>query len=143
LHPFNLMLYLAELDVSFEEAWPEIEDTWVEAVRSQDWHRFGSKIAGHAEASQDAQHLDLGVTNAAAQVIEKLWRGKRWGRDSVRLETLRKHYCRHVDDLESAIDELVRKELLLSEGKHGPYSLNSKHKQEIDRIANVMVNPNK
>jgi hypothetical protein len=39
----------------------------------------------------------------------------------------------------SAIDELVRKELLLSEGKDGPYSLNSKHKQEIDRIANVMV----
>jgi hypothetical protein len=140
LHPFNLMLHLVEVDASFEEVWPEIDDDWVEAVRGQDWHKFGSKTTQAENLSEikNKQQADLGVSMDAAKVIEKLWRQKKWGKDSVSMETLR-HYCHQVHALKEVVEEIVQKELVLSPQSDGPFSLNPKHKGDIDRIANLVI----
>jgi|ERR1035441_3210250 hypothetical protein len=142
LHPFNLMLHLVEINASFEDVWPEIDDDWVETVRGQDWSKFGNKAAqarGLSETTKNKHHTDLGVSKEAAKVIEKLYRQKKWGKEAVGMDTLRNHYCQQVHALKEVIEELVQKELVLSPQSDGPYSLNPKSKGDIERIVNLVI----
>ena len=142
VHPLNLVPYLLELGVSFEAAWPEIEEDWVEAVRGLDWKRFRHPEgevegpAGHSEAPPAGMPS---VSESAAQVVEKLWRQRHWGHNTVSWDTLHNHLCQHVRGLEEAVRGLILRGYLVAERPRGPYSLNSAKKGEIERIARARV----
>ena len=140
LHPFDLMLYLAEMGAELDDVWPEIDKTLVDAIRGQNWKKFGSGAGG--TAIQEPVTTEHEVSISAVQVIEKLWRKHHWATNTISIETLRAHHCQHVENLDEAIAELVRSGLLLARQHDGPYSLNSKRKSEIERIVNAALKSN-
>jgi hypothetical protein len=90
LHPLNLLLYLSELGYTFEDVWPDIEETWIESVRATDWNKFAptkqrdnDNIVLFAKSSQNS---DLRISDEAGLVVEKLWRNSKWGHAHVTLE---------------------------------------------------------
>jgi hypothetical protein len=136
IHPCNLLLYLASVGGSFEEIFPEIEEDWLDAIRSQDPSRFGTgehlqppaRLAGPAE---DVQRIHLGVD--ALIVVDKLKRKDFWGTHRLEVTALR-HLCRQVSDLNSALKELSTVGILLGKLPRGPFSLDSSKKAIIDQL---------
>lgn len=146
LHPANLMLYLIKMGFSFEDVWPEIEENWIEAVRSEDWQRFGRRIPlstnPAAIPERNNERLELPIDQNAALIIEKLWRNDKWGNAYVSVESLHKHTHLQSHQLDLAIRELIKKGFLIDQGNSGPYSLNTGKRAEIERIAGLMVHRN-
>ncbi len=146
LHPANLTLYLVEMGFSFNDVWPEIEEHWVDAVRSGDWQRFGRRppVGANPETipERDQERLELPINQNAALVIEKLWRNDKWGNACVSVESLQRHTRLQSHQLDLAIKDLIQKGLLISQGSSGPYSLNTRKRAEIERIAELMINRN-
>lgn len=143
MHPTNLLLHLSERGFSFEDMWPEIEETWVEGVGAKDWSKFAAskqkKPTAVAQPAKSPQSLELGVSDEAGFLIEKMWRNERWGSAYVSVEAIQKHTHLDAEEMKKAIYELVKKELLLSQGPLGPYSLNPSRQSEIERVARIMV----
>jgi len=144
LHPFNLMLHLAEIGAPFEEIWPDVGNSWVESLRAKDRQKFGAlgtdvRTAQQVPELKSQEPLDLGVSEIAARVIEKLWRNDKWGNAYVSPESIQKHTHLGSSDLSIAIKELVRIDILLSQGHSGPYSLNPARRGIIERIAKIRV----
>lgn len=139
LHPANLMLYLAKMGAPLNEVWPEIDDDWIEAVRSEDWRRFGRKNPASTNAAITPEQLELPIDENAGLIIEKLWRNDKWGNAYVSVESIRKHTGLHGHQLDLAIKELTQKGFLIDQGSSGPYSLNTGKRAEIELIANLMV----
>jgi len=139
LHPGNLILYLVDTGCSLEDIWPSIDESWIETVRSKDWARFGPKdSAAPAPPSAPVQELPkLGVSENAGRLIEKLWRKKQWGGDYVSRTSLQHEAHLSSEDLEEAICELLDLNLLEDHGSR--YSLNTRKKGDIDRIANRVI----
>jgi hypothetical protein len=141
LHPFELMLYLAEMEVGIEDVWPEIDQDIIDTIRAQDWTKFCKIDGGRSDRIQQiVPESKFKVSPSASQVILKLWRKGHWGVNAISIETLRAHHCQHVPNLDEALDELSRKGYLHSpQGNNGRHSLNPSRKAEIDRIANSML----
>lgn len=135
LHPANLALYLAEIGASFGDVWPAVDKDWVEALQRRDWRRFS--VA--AEEPQPPETNRLPVSKSAALVVEKLWRNRKWDTAHVSREQMQKHSHLPPAELEAALHELIEKDLLISEGRGGPYSLNSSKRGEIDQIAKLTI----
>ena len=141
VHPLGLVLAVRPMVGGIEDCWPEIDDGFVETLRAAGY--------GQSESARAARHGDgakqpsgsapavspvLSVSHAAAEVLDKMSRQDKWGKNTVSLDTLRNHYCRTVSNVEVAVDELVDREFLLVEGgRKGTYSLNPARKGEIDR----------
>ncbi len=142
LHPANLLLHLSSFGMEFGDVWPDVDTAWIETLKQSDWEKFGYDVplvtntngSGPAEEQED-----LGVTDDAALIIEKLWRNERWGNAYVRLESIQRHTHLAPDRLKAAMVELVKLDLLEEHGSGGPYSLNTGRRAEIDRIARIMV----
>lgn len=146
LHPINLMLHLSEVGYSFEEVWPSIEEDWIEAVRAKDWNKFAPVQQKEKDTveifAQSEEVPDLGISDDAGFVVEKLKRKCKWGDMTVSAESIQK--MTHLDavKLDIAIHELLRKCLLIQDGRTGAYSLDSGRQYEINRIAEIMVERN-
>lgn len=142
LHPFNLMLYLADMDYPLEEIWPEIEETWIEGVRSKHWDRFGH-LAGGAKAvsppRSDDRQTEPGLSASAVQVLIKLSRKRHWGHNTVSFDTLRNHYCQHVTGIEDALQELQENGFVIAAGKSGPFSLDPGQKGAIETMVQTFL----
>jgi hypothetical protein len=143
LHPVNLMLLLSEVGYSFDDVWPAIEDSWIETVRAIDWNKFAPTQQKGSDTieifAQSLQFPDLGVSDEAGLVVEKLWRNSKWGHAYVTVEAMQKHTHLDVMKLDMAIQELLRRRLLIQQEKSDTYSLDSGKRVEIERIANIMV----
>jgi hypothetical protein len=143
LHPANLMLFLSEMGFTFEDIWPAIEETWIEAVRAKDWTKFApQQQKGTDSAVRTAQaqpRPDLGVSEEAGFLLEKLWRNDKWGRAYVGMEAMQKHTHLDAEKLVRAIRELVKKRILTQQGTSGAYSLDPGRRSEINRIANILI----
>ena len=143
LHPANLMLYLAEMGASFEDVWPEVDDCWIEAVKATDWHKFAGRkpaLVPPPEGVPEAHPpSELEVSSDAGLVLEKLWRHSKWGDVSIGREGIEKLTHTHAERLDGAIQELLKRDLLLSQGRFGPYSLNPSKGSEVERIAKAML----
>ncbi len=143
LHPVNFLLISAEVGYTFDDVWPSIEETWIEAVRARHWEKYpppgtGSAVGGPIDAQADGGPAELGVSDEAGLLVEKLKRKSMWGGNRLSPETMQK--LTHLDPvkLQSAIHELVRKGLL-EQGRPGSYSLDPGRQYEIDRIAELMT----
>lgn len=143
LHPTNLLLRLSEVGYSFDDVWPAIEESWIEAVRPTDWNRF-------AQTQQNGRHTveifaqsqlasNLGVSDEAGFVIEKLRSHSKWGRVNISAEAMQKITHLDAGKLETAIQELLRRRLLIQQGRSGAYSLDPGRRSEVERIADIMV----
>jgi len=137
------MLLLAEVGYRFEDVWPTIEESWIEAIRAKDWDKFAPQqqkdantvvVLAHAEESQDP-----GVSDEAGLVVEKLKRKSKWGVACVTTEAMQK--MTHLDHgkLDMAIRELLGMRLLIQNERSGAYSLDPGRQFEIERIAEIMV----
>lgn len=142
LHPFNLLLCLSEVGYSFEDVWPGIEETWIEAVRARHWDQYSrpdnsSKISTLAAGESDNLCRDLGVSDEAAVLVEKLKRKSAWGANRMTPEAMQK--LTHLDSakLQGAIHELVGIGLL-QPARLGAYSLDPGRQYEVDRIAELL-----
>ena len=70
LHPANLMLEISGMGAEFEDIWPQIDETWTDTVKQQDWEKFGYDVplvdkAGESRARQG--NGDLGVSESAVE----------------------------------------------------------------------------
>ena len=145
LHPANLLLHLSTFGMEFDDIWPVVDISWIDTLRQSDYARFGHDVsiaASRGKSVPAEEHVDLGVTDDMAIVIEKLWRKKKWGKLSVSFNSLRHLTQLSTPELESAVLELSKLDLLACHGRHGagePYSLNTGQSAEIDRIASRMV----
>jgi len=143
LHPVNLLLWLAEVGYEFDDVWPVIDESWIEAIRARDWNRFAQPQQRDANTvdvlAQSEEAPDLGVGYEAGLLVEKLWRKGKWGNVYVSTESIQK--MTHLDSrkIEAAIQELLRKGLLIEQERSGAYSLDSGKQHEIERIADLMV----
>jgi hypothetical protein len=141
LHPANFLLYLAEMRVQFDEAWPTIDDAWIETFRAQDWNKWGNKPKGvdlkesEEVISVESQRTPLSVDPDSLLIVEKLWRKNKWGSVCVTFEALQNLTHLASDKLQSAVHRLREGEILLTEGARGPYSLNPARKGDIEHIA--------
>ncbi|HKV05325.1 MAG TPA: hypothetical protein VJO53_09490 [Candidatus Acidoferrales bacterium] len=143
LHPANLLLYLSEMGFAFEDIWPAIEETWIEAVRAKDWTKFAAPKQKESDSApptpQTRPIADLGVSEEAGYLLEKLWRNDKWGGAQVSVEAMQKHTHLDSEKLATAIKELIKRQLLVQHGTPGPFSLNPGRRSEIDRIAKIML----
>jgi hypothetical protein len=145
MHPLNFLLATYTMVGGLEDAWPEIDDGYVETVLAlRHSHAFiGSQDATlpatKGATSARVVETELPVSESAARVLDKLERGDRWGRNAISFDTLRNHVCRGIPSIDSAVDELVTEDLLVpGGGRRGPYSLNPDRKAEIERIVSQL-----
>ena len=142
LHPANLLLHLSSLGMEFDDVWPDVDNAWIETLKQSDYARFGHDVplVTSADDSGPAEEQeDLGVTDDAALVIEKLWRNEKWGKAYVSLESIQKHTHLAPSQLKAAVVDLVKLDLLQEHGSGGPYSLNTGQRAKIEGIATIMV----
>lgn len=99
LHPVNLLLLLSEVGYSFDDVWPSIEKSWIEAVRVKDWNKFAQSQQNDTDTvvifAQSQEPSGLGVSDEAGYMVEKLKRHSKWGRVSVSAEAMQK--ITHLD----------------------------------------------
>lgn len=143
LHPANFLLLSSEVGYTFDDLWPAVEETWIEAVRARHREKYslpdmGSSAIGPVLARAEGGPTELGVSDEAGLLVDKLKRKSMWGGNRISSETMQK--LTHLDPgrLQSAIQELMRKGLL-EQGRLGSYSLDPGRQYEIDRIAELMA----
>jgi ppGpp synthetase/RelA/SpoT-type nucleotidyltranferase len=110
----------------------------VATVRRTHSHYFGiedyDKILESLDESIEGFNTIGGIDVSGRQIILKLYTKRLWGQKTVTQETLRNHFCRDVKNLDSALEKLISKGLVICESSDGPISLNIKAKSEIDKL---------
>ena len=137
-HPANVVRHLSEMVGSLRDCWPDVDVGFVETLRTLRRARFSdSPNQPVEEPTKPLQERSKGsfVKSASTlRVLDKLERKDKWGGNAIGWDTLRNHYCRGLDDLDEAVDELVEEGLLLpGDSRSGPYSLNPAKKGEIEK----------
>lgn len=137
LHPTVLLLYLAEAGVTaFDDAWPEVDEVWLTAIRQKHWDRFLSQrkpavsLAGIEPRPKSAVPA---LSEEAALVLEKLWRKKKWGAVRVTVEALSNMVHLPASALDGTLEELQARRLVLRHADQ--YSLDPSRSSEIERLA--------
>ena len=139
IHPLNLLLKLFPMVGSIDDCWPGLEEGYVDTIRTlgdggqRPTSQPAAPLPGPTPEQPPADPL-AGLDRGCVRVLEKLWRKDRWGGRAVAWETLHNHYCQDVDNLEEAIEDLVKRGLLLNHSRHGPFSLDPGRKGDIERI---------
>ena len=121
------------------DCYPELDNGLVETVKQlgAQYHKDSESTAAPPTAPIKVVEPTIGIelSAGAQKVVEKLWRGDYWGKKAISRDFLRNHLCRNVKDLEDVLEVLIGKELLLAQGKDGPFSLNLKLKSNIEAVA--------
>ena len=129
-HPATIIFSLASLGVSFEDYYPDVDESWIETLKGLDWkHSVPDEIEHKNLKAESFSNL----SNTAKKILDKLERKKHYGKNSVSLDTIKNHYCRNQSDFEEAIKELIGIELINEEGK-GSVILNSSKNKEISKV---------
>lgn len=144
VHPANLLLMLSGMVGSLEDCWPEVDRGLVDTALALDPSRRrqrGQEAEGEKipDRESESQAVKLRVSPDAARIIEKLWRHDKWGKATVTLRTLQNEYCKGVEDIDEAVKELRKIELLITGSSKDTYSLNPAKKGEIENIAKTMT----
>jgi hypothetical protein len=133
MHPTELLLYFVPICGRLEDFWPNIDENWLETLKELYSDTFESGPLGTVpKPIRSGAKVKIGTESR--KVLDKLCRQRFWGQKTVSRDTLRNHYCRQIDELDAAVEELVEHDLLLQHDKRGTYSLNPACKGEIDRI---------
>jgi hypothetical protein len=135
----------AGLMAELHEAWPEVDDGYVETMQ---------RLYGLAAEDREGEETEAPpvrragppavsqVDRAKLRILDKLERADKWGGNAVSLDTLRNHYCQGVDGFDEALEKLLDDGLVLVAEKgskrRGPFSLNPARKgviqKELERV---------
>lgn len=137
IHPANLVLYLTYLGAPFQDCWPSVDDGWIETLRqthktlvnktNQELPHQHSPLPSTAKTKYD-------LSKSALKILDKLHRKKDWGSHTVSWRTIHNDYCPKVPNLEDAVEELLRLNLLLGSSINDPLSLNPAMKKQIEEF---------
>lgn len=142
MHPLNLLLKIYPLVGNLDDCYPELDEGLVEtskrmgAQHQQDSVGYVSTPSAPAKTVEPTPYAELSA--GARKVIEKLWRKDLWGGKGIARASLN-HLCRNVSDLEDVLKVLIDKELVLTQDKDGPFSLNTRLKNSIEAVARQSV----
>lgn len=130
----------AGLMADLQEAWPEVDDGYVETMQ---------QLYGLAAQEREGEETETPpmrpvgppavsqVDRAKLRILDKLERADRWGGNAVSLETLRNHYCQGVEGFDEALDKLLDDDLVMiaerGSKRKGPFSLNPARKGVIQK----------
>ncbi len=140
LHPANFMLYIACIEPSlrFEDIWPEIDKSWIETIRATNWDKFGLEN----DVIHDKTNVIIkkntwdNLSETSIHVLDKLRKKRKWGAASVSIKAIQ-HLTRLSEgEVSEVIGELIRFGFIIDHhrGPNGPYSLDSGHQDDIDKI---------
>lgn len=142
IHPANFFLHLADLDASlfFEDVWPDIDEAWIKTVSASGGYNLFQSVS---YANQPSEHIfsvcESTLSDAAVLVVNKLYRQHKWGSVSVSFDALVNLTHLSTRDLQEAIAELRKKNLLCDEGTGRKISLDSARRKEIEAITQKQV----
>ena len=145
IHPAQLLLHFARLDrsLTFDDVWPEVDEAWVETIRSQHWDKFHPHAAitkAQSPIEQNSTPRLPVVSRDAMRVLDKLHRQGKWGHVAVSSEALANLTHLSAKALGAAIVELRREGLLDHDGTgRGTVSLSSARKKEIELFVQTDV----
>jgi len=129
-HPATIIFSLVSLGASFEDCYPDVDESWIETFKGLDWkHSADDEIEGKILKTESFSNL----SNTAKKILDKLERKKHYGKNSVSLDTIKNHFCRNQSDFEEAMEELLAIELIKEESK-GSITLNTSKNKEISQV---------
>lgn len=132
LHPCELVLELAGI-AAFDELYPEVDEGFVETLKQMHPERF-VKPPRIPEAPKVPSPSLPRLSKDSELLVSVLSHKKHWGTNTVSEATLRNHYCRDLQDFDSAVRELTRAGILNAESPRGPFSLNTKAKAQVEEL---------
>ncbi len=138
LHACELVLELAGMLASFDELYPEVDEGFVETLKQM-------HPEGFVKLSRDATRVPEApakvppspfarISKDSELLVAVLYHKKHWGTNTVSEATLRNHYCRDLQDFDSAVKELIRAGILTAESPRGPFSLTTKAKPQVEEL---------
>lgn len=141
MHPSNFLILASKLVGTIEDCWPEIEEGLVETIISLKRPRYvgnNEKENVHVDQPKTTIEKKLPISEEASIVLEKLFRKKFFGTNSVSLRTIKINLCRNVQNVENAIEELVKSGYLEHQPRRDVYSLMPAKTHEIEEIAQAV-----
>ena len=129
--------------VDYEKSFPAedgfevvlIGSTNVETVSKTHSHYFGIESYEHVLENLDSsivgfsRKIDIDI--GAVQILATLHRRHFWGKKTVTLDTIKNHFCKGVLSIDSSMQDLINKDLVIY--KNGVYSLNIQKKKIIEQ----------
>lgn len=112
-----------------------IGSTNVETVSKTHSHYFGIESYEHVLENLDSsivgfsRKIDIDI--GAVQILATLHRRHFWGKKTVTLDTIKNHFCKGVLSIDSSMQDLIEKDLVIY--KNGVYSLNIQKKRIIEQ----------
>jgi len=137
LHPVNLIYYLTSQKVSFNDVWPNLDESWIEIIRSH----FGKNVSvkdkdnkkKRTDILDEDKPINLGISKNSALVVEKLYLTGKWGLASEYFEVIQELTQLSREELEASIEELKAINFI-KRSKHNTYSLDQAKTSEIEHI---------
>lgn len=127
LPPATLILYLSSLGAPIDDCWPEVDDIWLETLKS----RYSKYLEVKNIFSIPIQQGQVDISQDAIKLIDKLYRKDYWGNHTIAWDHLRNHLLPQAPNCKELVEILMQKELLRGPSIHGPFSLNGDKKKEI------------
>ena len=126
----DIVLYLSSLGAPIEDCWPEIDNTWLETLKSRYSKYLEVKVAHAIPTLQSKDN----ISQDAIKLIDKLHRKDLWGNHAVSWDSLRNHLMPNVSNLKEVADDLIHKGYIRATSIHAPLSLNPDRKVEIESL---------
>jgi hypothetical protein len=129
LHPCELVLNLAQMVGSFDDLYPELDEGYIETLK-QLLHDSSPKSSLDI-TEKTSRPLILKDSHAVISVLSS--KGF-WKKNTIERDTLKKRYCKHIVNLDTAINELQREEIVIIKKGGNILSLNPKKRKVIEEI---------
>jgi len=137
-HPCEVILELTEMIRTFDELYPEVDEGFIETLKRMHPERFDRPSSDSCQIQETSvSNSDQGLPHLsedAERLVCILSHKKHWGTNTVSEDTLRNHYCRNLQNCDSAIKELIRSDILMNKSLRGPFSLKTKAKGKVDAV---------
>lgn len=130
LPPATLILYLSSLGAPIDDCWPEVDDIWLDTLRS----RYSKHLEVKDISSTPIQQNQVDISQDAIKLIDKLYRKDYWGNHTISWDSLRNHLMPNVSNLKEIVDELINKGYTRATSFHAPLSLNPDRKMGIESL---------
>ena len=134
LHPCELVLEFAQIATSFDDVYPEVDEGFVDTLKQMHPELFVKPSRAIDRTTEASSQPSPRFSKDAEDIVYALFRKKHWGTNTVSEATLKNHYCRDLQNFDYAVKELFRVGILTPERPHGPFSLNSKAKVQVDAV---------
>lgn len=119
LHPCELVLEAGSLTAPFEEVYPLITESYFETIKQKYADRIYSDHSQDTGERNSQQAFDIpAISDDGESLICHLFAKRRWGNNRVPEDELNKR-CRSISDLDSAISELEKEDLIIVYKKRG------------------------